>query len=294
MDYWLNVAFSGLTIGAVYAIIALGFNVGFVTTHVLSFAIPGLFMAGGMIYAYGLNTFDWPVLLIVAMAVLIPALISGVLERVAVQPVLGRGEHSLGWVVSTLGAATVISAGIALVMSSDSRSARALLPLGPWNILGLRVSSTQLLIIVYALAVTVILLLLYNRTILGAALSAVAQDTEAARLRGLPVAALSILAFVVAGAIAAGGGVLAVPLLGMAPGLWLMYALKGFMAAAIGGIGNIPGALLGGLILGLAEAFTNSLVGPQFRELVIFVLLLTILVIRPQGIRGRVQKLREV
>lgn len=293
MTYWLNVGVSGVTIGAVYAIIALGYNVGFMTTHVLSFANAALFMAGGMLFAFlsprGMGT-AWAL----AAAILVPAAVNVAVERLAVRPFVGSQGHRHGWVVSTLGASTIAVALVALLISHEDLAAPVLFPLTDIGFAGIRLIPANLAVICYAVAAAAILHLLYRKSLLGAAMSSVAQDVEAARLRGIPVGLLAMLSFGLAGAIVGLGGALATLITGASPGVWLLLALKGFMAAAIGGIPQVWGAVIGGIALGLVETFVGALIGPAYRDLVVFIVLVVILVGRPQGLMGSGAKVREV
>lgn len=287
MDGFLNLVVPGLTAGAIYALLAMGYNVIFATTGVLNFAHGEMFMVGTMIGVFFYASLDWPWIpaLIATLAV---AAIFGVLEeRFAIRPATRKGHGAMGWVLSSLGVAIVLRSGFALVMGPDFRGFPDVFSGKPMDIGGVLVSQRQISLVVLALLVALILDRFYRKTMLGRALGAVAQDTEAASLRGLPVANLSAMSFAIGSSLAALTGFFAAPIVGAFPTVGFAFALKGFVAAAVGGIPEIRGAIVGGLLLGLIESFGADLFGAGYRDAVVFATLLIILGLRPAGLFGR-------
>jgi len=288
MSLWPAVM-SGLAVGAVYALIALGYNVVFSATGILNFAHGEFFMVGTMIGAYlfvdvGLN----PILAVILVA-LLAGLLGVVEERVAVRPAMGdgRGAKSLGWVLPTLGASILIRSVIALIFGPELKRFPPILPDKVWKIGEAYLTSTQLSLIVLAVAAGFGLHLLYDKTDLGRALSAVSQDADAARLRGLPIAALTAIAFALGSGLAAVAGFFAAPFVTASPFTGLVFGLKGFVAAAIGGIPDLRGALLGGLALGVVESVGADIFGGGYRDSVVFAALIVVLLVKPNGLLGR-------
>ncbi|MFQ5516232.1 MAG: branched-chain amino acid ABC transporter permease [Acidimicrobiia bacterium] len=293
LDQFLNITLSGLTQGAIYSLLAMGYNVIFATTGVLNFAHGELFMVGGIV---GVVTFDelgWPVGVALLAAVLMGALLGVVEERIAVRPATSKGHSALGWVLSTLGFAIILRSGTAVTFGPDFRNFPSIITLEPVDIGGVRIVPEQILLVVAAIVVAIALHAFYERSMVGRALSAVAQDEEAAAMRGIPVSLLSATAFGVGSGIAAFTGFIAGPLTGAFPTIGFVFALKGFVAAAVGGIPRISGALFGGLMLGIVEAFGAEYVGGGYRNVVVFAALLAILAIRPAGLFGA-QSVRSV
>lgn len=285
MDQITGLLVAGLTTGAVYALVAMSFNVIFATTGVLNFAQGELFMAGAMLCAvlYGTGALGAPVALIVTVAAV--ALLAMAEERLAVRPALRSGRGAMGWVLATLGFGIATAAAFALLFSPRIRQPQPLVDDTPLP--GLPVSPQQVLLVVVALVVAGLLYAFYQRTLLGVAMRAVSQDPEAASMRSIPVSALGTASFAVSGAVAGLAGFLAAPLFGAFPSMGFAVALQGFIAAALGGIPSIKGAVIGGFALGLVQAIGESLIGPGYRTTVVFVLLIVVLAVRPAGLFGR-------
>jgi len=287
MQNVLQVIIAGLTSGAIYALVALSYNVIFGASGVLNFAQGNLLMAGTMVGAGLYGQYRWPVLAALAASVAFGALLAAVEEWLAVRPALSRGQGAVGWVVATLGFAIVLQAGFSIVMGPDSRAFPSIVNEAPHHVGGAVFSYEQVMLVTVALGVGFVLDQFYRRTRLGWALTAIAHDQEAAAMRGIPVARLARAAFALGGALAALSGFLAAPLIGAAPTLGFGYALAGFVAAAAGGIPDIRGAVLGGFAVGLIQATGVWWFGAQYSNLVVFGVLIAVLSLRPQGLLGR-------
>lgn len=281
-----NILLSGLSIGGVYALIALAYNIVFMTTNVLNLAKGALLMSGAMLGVLFYSWFGWPWYAALGVTVAAGVALALIEYFVAVRASL-RG-NSEGWIISTFAFALLLQALFALGMQNQVRSFPDLLPNVPVATLGgIRIIPQQNGMIVCALAVAGLLSLLIRRTLLGKALSAIAQDRDAAALRGIPIQRLSLLAFAAGGAIAAFTGFLAGPITSAYPSMGLSFALYGFIAAVIGGMPRIDGALAGGFILGIIETVTAYLFDPSYKDLVALVAVLALLAVRPAGLLGR-------
>jgi branched-chain amino acid transport system permease protein len=287
MDQFVGLVVAGLTIGAVYALVAMSYNVIFATTGVLNFAQGELFMAGAMLCAvlYGGGLLSAPLALLVTVPVV--AVLAVLEERLAVRKALNSGRGALGWVLATLGFGIVVAAAFALAFSPRIRQPRPIFDNTPQDVLGISISLQQVSLIVTALLVAGLLYLFYQRTLTGVAMRAVSQDAEAAAMRSIPVSALGAASFGVSGAVAGLAGFLAAPLLGAYPAMGFAVALQGFIAAAFGGIPHIHGAIVGGFVLGLVQTFGSDLIGPGYRTAVVFLLLIAVLALKPAGLFGR-------
>lgn len=282
----IQVAISGLTAGAIYGLIALSYNVIYGASGILNFAQGALLMSGTMVGAGLFGERGWPVLLALVAALALGAAFAVVEERVAVRPATERGE-AIGWVVATLGFAIIMEAAFAIVMGPDSRPFPSFISDAPHHIGGAVYNLQQVALIVVALAAGFLLHSFYARTRTGWALTAIAQDHEAAVMRGIPVRRLAVFAFGLGGAIAAGTGFLAAPIIGASPTLGFSYALAGFVAAALGGIPDLRGAVIGGFALGLIEAVGIKWFGASYRDVVVFGVLIAVLTIKPAGLFSR-------
>lgn len=293
MADFLTTLSRGLGTGGLYALVAIGYNIIFLTTNVLNFAHGQLVMVGAILSAVALAELGAPVLAVPALVIVVGAVLGAIEERFAVRPVIARYHAALGWVLATFGFSIVIEAIFAIIFTPNIRTIPGYLPGAPIDLSGILILPQHLLVLGAATVLMVALTLFLRRTDAGRAFAAVAQNPDAAALRGVPVRRVSTLAFALGGGIAGLTGFLALPLTGAYPALGLVFAFKGFIAAAVGGIPDIRGALLGGLLLGGLEALTIRWVGVGYREVATFVVLVIVLVARPAGVFG-IGAVREV
>ena len=287
MGFFLQLLFAGISQGAIYALIAYGFNVTYWTLKVVNFAHGSCLMISVML-SLAAYKIGFPILLAMLCGIGITALMVGVLERIAVRPVLNRA-NGMGWVVSTLGAGIVLQALATLIWGTQAMAFPSFLfeSTDYLTLLGIQVSLQLVLVCVAALLVMLVLEALVRRTIWGKVLRAAAFDPESARLRGIPVQRVVTLSFVVSGALAGLAGVLIAPVSGIDPGFGLNLMIKGFVAAVVGGLGSSLGAMLGGLAVGVIELFVGGYISTAWRNGVVFLLLLLVLMAHPQGLLGR-------
>jgi len=284
---------NGLTVGSIYALVALGYTMVYGVLKMINFAHGDLFALGAYLALtlFGVTTAassgsGWLALLVVALAVALAVGVAGLAaERIAYRPLRHAGR--LPPLVSALGVSVFLQNGIMLVWGARPRAFQHNLSLeAGLTLFGVRISAMQIIILVFALLLMVALYLFVQRTKVGAAMRAIAVDHETARLMGIDVTRIIQLVFFIGPAL---GG-----LAGMMVGLYYhqlnftigwSYGLKAFTAAILGGIGNIPGAMVGGLVLGLAEALAAGVSG-QWKDAIAFVVLILILVVRPTGLLG--------
>lgn len=283
----LNIVVVGLTAGSLYTLVAVGFNILYRPTNVLNFAQGDLVMLGAMASASALTAYALPWPLAILVTLLIVGLIAVVEDHVAVTPILRRSSQSSAWIISTL-AFSLIIANLAdrgwgpdpvAVQPPWPLSIRAML-IGP-----VRISSYQIALIVFTIAIVLFVESLY-RTRSGKAVLAMAEDRDAALLRGINPDRISRWSFFFGGALAALTGVLASPIFFSSTTIGTPLLITGFATAAVGGVGNNKGALWAGYIIGLTEACTATMLSPAYQKTVVFVLLLAILLVRPQGLFG--------
>ena len=287
MGFFLQLLFAGISQGAIYALIAYGFNVTYWTLKVVNFAHGSCLMISVMLSLAAFKI-GLPILVAMLCGIGITALMVGVLERIAVRPVLNRA-NGMGWVVSTLGAGIVLQALATLIWGTQAMAFPSFLfeSTDYLTLLGVQVSLQLVLVCVAALLVMLVLEALVRRTIWGKVLRAAAFDPESARLRGIPVQRVVTVSFVVSGALAGLAGVLIAPVSGIDPGFGLNLMIKGFVAAVVGGLGSSLGAMLGGLAVGVIELFVGGYISTAWRNGVVFLLLLLVLMAHPQGLLGR-------
>lgn len=282
----LNIIPNALASGSLYALTAVGFNVLYRPTSVFNLAQGNLVMLGAMIAASAMSAgLPWIVAL-VAAALFVGA-IGAFEDLVAVTPVVKRSSASHAWIISTLAFSLIIDNLVGHVWGPDPIRVDPPWPLSvtTFSLGGMRTSSYQLALI-FGTAIVIPLIEQAYRSRAGKAVRAVAEDRDAALLRGIDPDRLSLWSFFLGAGFAAITGLLAAPTMYASTALGPSLLVKGFEAAAIGGIGNNRGALIGGWLLGLAEVVGGSLLSPGYQAASTFVLLLVILLIQPRGLFG--------
>jgi branched-chain amino acid transport system permease protein len=282
----LDIIPSGLAAGSLYALVAVGFNILYRPTNVFNFAQGDLVMLGAMTSASAIAAgFPWFAALLAAAGLVG---VIGLAENVvAVAPVVRRSSVSHAWIISTLAYSLIIDNLVGHVWGPDPIRVDPPWPFSVTSFMlaGMRTSSYQLALIVMT-GVMILGIEQFYRTRAGKAVRAVAEDRDAALLRGINPDALSRWSFFLGAGFAAMTGLLASPTMYASTQLGPSLLVKGFEAAAVGGIGNNRGALIAGWILGLAEAFGGSVLSPGYQAASTFVLLLVILLIQPRGLFG--------
>jgi len=272
---------SGLSIGAIYAVIAIGYNITLTTAGVLNFAFANIVMIGAFVSVTG-GVLGLPVWLSFIVAAIVGALVAVAEERVAIR-FMPRGEHAE--LITTIGASVVLTAATALIWGSTALRV-PIFDQRPVELLGGNIMPNGLILIGCALIFGVGLHFFNTRTKFGLASLAHAADREAAMMRGVNVRWLSIIAFAASGAFAGLMG----PIVGLTttatPFIAITLAIKGFIALYVGGVGSQAGALIGGFGIGLLESLANLWLGTGYGDFTVFFIFLLVLLVRPQGIVG--------
>ena len=280
----LQFSFAGVTTGAIYALIALGFGVVHNTMGIVNFAQVDFITLGGMLAYSALHTAGLPMPAALAAAVGGVTLAAMALERVTLRISVSKAPMIL--IFLTIGASVAMRGGIKLIWGKNPM---ALPPLGedvPMKILGATVMP-QALWILGITALTVVLLVAFFRyTKAGLAVRAVADNPEAAAVVGLKVGTVKALSFGLAGAVGGLAGVLITPITTLSFDVGVLLGLKGFAAAILGGFGSFPGAILGGLLLGVMEAMTAAFISSAYKDVMAFAVLLAVLFFLPNGLMG--------
>jgi branched-chain amino acid transport system permease protein len=298
MTELLQALISGVAVGAAYALVALGFNITFSTTKSLNFS-QGTFVSAGAFVGVSVllwlsgkpanasigNTtvYGWQQGLAVAAALGVVGLLGIMIYAVAVRPFMGKAGMS--WVMSTLGFGVILeSAGLA-VWGPGTMTMPA--PLGDEviRVFGAGIRPQELLVLGVTLAVTIAFELVMRKTMVGKAMRAVAHNRQVASLMGINVNAVMIGAFFVSSALAGLSGFLLAPITSISLFMGLMVGLKGFSGAIFGGLSSPRGCMLGGFLLGILESLV-SVWQAQSREIVVFLLVILMLAIRPNGLFG--------
>lgn len=285
MDDLSIIVVRGLGLGAIYALLGMSMNAIYRASGILNFAQGGMFVVGGIVAVYFFANTPGPVpwLLALPVAALALAALMALQGYVTLLPLRSSVEqHS--WLVTTLAASVVIGAVI-LVFEGTSelvtRSPFHAVPIG-----GIRTPAPYLLSIALALCWYAALRLFYAKTLTGLAVSAVAQDMDAARAAGLRVRRLQVLSFAISGLIVGSAGFVAAPVVAIANDSGVAYSTSGFVAAVVGGMGNDTGALAGGALVGVGSMYAAYAYGGEFQNLVTLGILVLVLMARPEGLFG--------
>lgn len=279
----LNTLVTGLATGALYAIVAMVFNIMYSTSKVLSLTTGHMAMLGGVFGAWMITGLGLPWWLALPMTLLAGAVFGWLTETIAIRRVLAFGDDHL-WVLSTLALGTIVQHLMALWWGTEPKPFPRLIPqdfsAGPWD-------QKYWLPMAVAAAMAIGLAVFYKRTMLGRVFTAVSEDPFAARARGIAVERVRALSFAMAGALGALAGFAAGQLTYafFALGMWL--TLSGFIALAAGGLGSNLGALVGGVLLGLLSAFGTYFFGAEYQHTVSVGILLVVLLVKPAGLFGK-------
>lgn len=284
MPELLQFLLSGITVGAVYALVALGFTIIYNASDVVNFAQGEFVMLGGMITVFT-YTAGLPLPLAALIAIIVTAAIGVALYKLAIEP--ARGAPVVSLIIITIGASIFIRGVTQLVFDKQIHRFPAFSGDQPILIGGATILPQSLWVIAGALAVFFCLWLFFTRTLLGRAVLATANNRVAARLVGINTNYVMTLSFAMSAAIGALAGVLVTPITLTSYDVGLALALKGFAAAMLGGMGNPKGALVGGLLLGALEAMTAGYISSQYKDAAAFVVIIAVLFAMPQGLFGR-------
>jgi branched-subunit amino acid ABC-type transport system permease component len=275
----------GVAIGALFAIIAMSFNIVHNATGIFNFAQGNIFILGGFgafLLADQVPLGTWlPMLVVTTLA--IGALVA-VQGWVTLLPLRSSVEQD-SWLISTVSVSVMIGAALLLIYGPFANTVAG--PLPSWRILGVRTPGAFFLAIFAMFAWYFALRWFLGRTFTGLAISALSQDFDAARAAGLSVRRLQLLAFAISGMVAGSVGFMVAPIISVSPDSGLRYVLNGFVAAVVGGIGNNTGTLIGGPLVGLIAMFTAYKIGGAYQDLASLLVLVAILMFWPQGLFGR-------
>lgn len=284
MTELLQLLISGLTIGSVYGLVAVGFCMVYNTTEVINFAQGEFVMLGGMMAATAASGFGWPLPAALLFAVVSVTLFGLVAEKLTFG--LSRKPEVMNLIIVTIGLAIMIKGVVMMVWGKFPKDLSAFSGEVSLAVLGASVTPQALWVVGVSVLVMVAVGFFMKRSATGMAMRAAACDRGTASLMGIPVSRLSTFSFAAAAGIGAVAGVIITPLTMTSYDHGTLIGLKGFCAAIIGGMGNVYGAFLGGLILGAVEAFAAGLGGSGYQDAVAFLLLIVLLLVRPSGLLG--------
>ncbi len=285
---FLSYLINGISLGSVYAIIALGYTMVYGIAKMLNFAHGDIIMVGAFSAFTVISTLGMPPVLGVLASVIVCTLLGVTIERIAYKPL--RGAPPLAVLITAIGVSYFLQNLALLIFGSNTKQFTSVVNLPTLKLAGgaLSISAVTIITILTCVVVMVALTSFINKTKMGQAMLAVSEDNGAATLMGINVNGTIALTFAIGSALAAVAGVLycsAYP--NLSPYTGAMPGIKAFVAAVFGGIGSIPGAFIGGIILGVIEALSKAYISSQLSDAIVFAVLIVVLLVRPTGILGK-------
>jgi branched-chain amino acid transport system permease protein len=289
----LQYVFAGVTIGSMYAMVALGFNIIYNCTGIINFAQGEFVMLGGMFMVTLTTVWKLPLIIAFPMAVLFVVLVGVGFERIAIHPL--KNPSVLILIMITIAGSILIKGAAMFAWGKETRYMPHFSGETPINILGATILPQTLWVLGSLLTVVIGLAYFFNRTIIGKAMRACAHNPDAARLVGISVKQMVTLSFALSAGIGAIAGIVIAPMVMMDYQRGAMLALKGFGAAILGGLGSGPGAIVAGLLIGILESLGAGYISSHYKDAIALIVLLAVLFIRPGGLFGstEVQRLKK-
>jgi branched-chain amino acid transport system permease protein len=286
MSLFISAVLSGITTGCIYAFVAIGYTVVFKATGIFNLAQGDLVMVGIMSSYFFLDVMHWTFWVTYPLVIIVVVLVSLLEERTVVRFFLNRtGSGAFGWFIATLGFSLVLET---VVLTLYGQHATVPIPSaisgGSVHIGQVVVSYQDIFVVALFISVVIGMEAIYRRTWMGQAMRATAEDREAVRLVGVNPVRMSQLGFLLGGIVSGVAGIAIAPLTFSDPTIGLSLALKGFLALALGGFGNLSGAITGGLVLGVAEGLWDLYFGSNYDVLAGIILVLGVLILRPGGL----------
>ncbi|CAG9711747.1 branched-chain amino acid ABC transporter permease [Clostridium neonatale] len=277
---------NGLALGSVYALLALGYTMVYGIIQLINFAHGEIYMIGAFAGFYSATTLKLPLIPTLLVAMAVSSLAGIIIEKIAYKPL--RNSPRITLLITAIGVSLLLQNSMRILVGSDPKPFPDLINAGALNIGAVQIQwKTILMFLVSALLVIVLQFIVY-KTKLGKAMRAASQDIEAASLMGINVNNTISFTFALGSALAGIAGVLvAISYPSITPYIGVMPGLKSFVAAVLGGIGSIPGALVGGLLIGILEPLSKAYISTSFSDAIVFGILILILLIKPSGLLGK-------
>jgi len=276
--------FNGLVIGSVYVLVALGLTVIFGILGVAHFAHGSVAMFGGYVTFYFIQRLGLTFFPSMLLAIPVGMVLGVLVERLAYRPV--RDDPHINAFIIALGLTLVIEKTNLLLFGAD----QVVIPTPyrtVYDFAGLAVVELRLYVLLTAVSLVTLMSVLINRTKMGNAVRAVAQNRAAAILMGVDVERVSSVVFAISSALGVAAGALVGALFAVAPGVGEALVIKGFAVLILGGLGSIPGAILGGLVLGVSETMAAGLISSAYKDVIAFLVMIFVLLIKPEGLMGK-------
>ena len=285
ITYFIN----GISLGSIYALIALGYTMVYGIAKMLNFAHGDVIMVGAFVVYTLCSTLGLPPVVGVLVAVVFCTVLGITIERIAYKP-LRKAASPLAVLITAIGVSYLLQNSALLIFGANTKSFTSVIPIEAVKLANgqLSISGETIVTIIASIIIMIILMLFINKTKLGQAMLAVSEDKGAAQLMGINVNGTIALTFAIGSALAAIAGVLlcsAYP--SLTPYTGSMPGIKAFVAAVFGGIGSIPGAFIGGILLDIIEIFGKAYISSQLADAIVFAVLIIVLLVKPTGLIGK-------
>lgn len=277
---------NGLALGSIYALTAIGFTMVYGIIRLINFAHGDIYMMGAYFALLGITVLKLPIFLAFLFGMACACILGFLISRLAYKPVFKAPKINL--FLCAIGASIFLENTAMLVFGPETQSFPEVIKNSTYSFMGLKVTTLQLIIFITAIVLMVILTYIVKYTKLGRAMRCTSQDMDAARLMGINTDRIVYFTFVLGSSLGSAAGILVgmyyravYPMMGFMPGL------KAFVSAVIGGIGSIPGAMLGGMIMGVSESLGAAYISSGYRDAIAFIILIIILLFKPSGLLGK-------
>ena len=287
MDALIQQIFNGIALGLVFALVAVGYSLVFGILRLINFS-------HGAVYAFGAHValvmvaVNFGPVAGLAVSIIVTGILGISIDKIALAPLRKKKSLGIAALVTTLGISNIIQHTLVLVFGSHRKAFPDFYNFGLVDFFGIQISSRQFVMFGVSLALLLLLLYIVRKTKIGLAMRAAAQNQKAASLMGINVNSVITATFFMSGASAAiAGGMVAGYYQVVYPGMGFMIGLKAFAASVLGGIGSLPGALAGGLLVGVIESVAALYIGSNYRDAMAFIILIVVLIFKPAGIFGK-------
>lgn len=292
MDFLIQL-FNGLQLGSIYALIALGYTMVYGVAKLINFAHGDIIMVGAytifFVVQASLFRSGLPLYLAIIPAIIACTLLGVVIERIAYKPL--RNSSSISILITAIGVSLFLENLFVKVFTANARPVPSLFNQASLNIFGIRLSFQTIFTIVLTIILTIILQIFISKTKYGKMMLAVSEDYKASSLVGINVDNTMTMTFAIGSALAGVASLLYVSSYPqITPFIGSMLGIKAFTAAVVGGIGSIPGAVIGGFILGMIEVMTRAYLSSSYADAIVFLVLILVLIVKPTGILGNMEK----
>ena len=277
---------NGLSLGSIYALIALGYTMVYGICKMLNFAHGDVIMVGAYTLSIAMSTLHFPPFLSIIISMLVCALLGVTIERIAYKPL--RQASPLAVLITAIGVSYFLQSSALLIFGSTQRSVESAVKVPNVAVGDFTISGNA----IFTLAITIVLMIcltwFINKTMTGKAMLTVSEDKGAAQLMGVNVNKTIAITFLIGSALAAVAGVLYIASYGfVGPYTGSLPGIKAFVAAVLGGIGSVPGAMLGGILLGIIESLSKAYISTQLADAIVFGVLIVVLLVKPTGLLGK-------